>query len=110
MDELDSLRIESWYELTFVSPFYSGALERFTLAELLTANGRAEEALGWYVGLGENTIAELVFLGPTLLRRAAILATQGREGEARELITRFDHLWRNADPDLRSWVQATFGR
>ncbi len=107
---LDSLRIEGWYQLTFVSPLYSGALERFTLAELLRANGRAGEALGWYGGLGENTLAELVFLGPTLLRRAAILETQGHDEEAQASIAQFDQLWRNADPDVRSWVRATFGR
>jgi serine/threonine-protein kinase len=109
LDMLDSLRIEGWYQLTFVSPLYSGALERFTLAELLRANGRAEEALGWYVGLGENSLAELVFLGPSLLRRAAIHEAEGRDEEAHELAVRFERLWKDADPDLRKWVQATFG-
>jgi serine/threonine protein kinase/tetratricopeptide (TPR) repeat protein len=107
---LDSLAIESWYELTFVSPFYAGALERFTRAELLMASGRPNEALGWYAGLGENTVAELVFLGPTFLRRAAILDAQGRVGEATELRAQFDRLWRDAEPDLRTWVETRFGR
>ena len=37
--DLEALRIEGWYELTFVSPFYSGAMERFTRAELLREMG-----------------------------------------------------------------------
>ena len=68
--DLEALRIEGWYELTFVSPFYSGAMERFTRAELLREKGRGEEALGWYRGLGQNTTQELVFLGPAMLAEA----------------------------------------
>jgi tetratricopeptide (TPR) repeat protein len=99
--DLEALRIEGWYELTFVSPFYSGATERFTRAELLRENGRGEEALGWYRGLGQNTAQELVFLGPATLAEARIQRALGRSREAVRLYDAFLALWRECDPDLR---------
>jgi tetratricopeptide (TPR) repeat protein len=100
--DLEALRIEGWYELTFVSPFYSGAMERFTRAELLREKGRGEEALGWYHGLGQNTTQELVFLGPAILAEARIQRALGRSREAARLYDAFLALWRECDPDLRS--------
>lgn len=110
LDLLSGLEIEGWYELTFVSPYYSGALERFTLAELLFKSGRQQEALGWYQGLRENTTAELVFIGPALLREAAIHRQAGREEQARQLSARFDDLWSAADPELREAVVKQYGQ
>jgi tetratricopeptide (TPR) repeat protein len=101
---LEALRIDGWYELTFVSPFYSGASERFTRAELLQEKGRSEEALGWYRGLGENTAQELIFLGPATLAQARILRALGRRQEAARLYDAFLALWRESDPDLKSIV------
>ena len=106
---LEGLEIEGWYELTFVSPYYAGALERFTLAELLLKAGRENEALGWYAGLGENTVAELVFTGPALLRQAGIHQRAGRTGLAQRLQRRFEELWEGADPKLRDAVEAQYG-
>jgi hypothetical protein len=99
--DLEALRIEGWYELTFVSPFYSGAMERFTRADLLREKGRGEEALGWYRGLGQNTTQELVFLGPAMLAEARIQRALGRSREAARLYDAFVALWRECDPDLR---------
>ena len=107
---LSNMKIEGWYELTFVSPYYSGALERFTLAELLMKSGRHQEALAWYQGLRENATAELVFIGPALLREAAIHRLAGREKQARQLTARFDDLWGNADPELKETVLAHYGQ
>jgi tRNA A-37 threonylcarbamoyl transferase component Bud32/tetratricopeptide (TPR) repeat protein len=100
--DLEALRIHGWYELTFVSPFYSGAMERFTRAELLREKGRGEEALGWYRGLSQNTMQELVFLGPAMLAEARIQRSLGRSPEAASLYDAFVALWRECDPDLRS--------
>jgi len=100
--DLEALRIEGWYELTFVSPFYSGAMERFTRAELLREKGRGEEALGWYRGLGQNTTQELVFLGPAMLAEARIQRALDRPREAARLYDAFVALWRECDPDSRS--------
>jgi tetratricopeptide (TPR) repeat protein len=99
--DLEALRIEGWYELTFVSPFYSGAMERFTRAELLREKGRGEKALGWYRGLGQNTTQELVFLGPTTLAQARIQRALGRSREAARLYDEFLALWRESDPELK---------
>ena len=106
---LSNLEIEGWYELTFVSPYYAGALERFTLAELLMKSGREEEALAWYQGLRENTTAELVFIGPALLREATIHRRAGRKEQAARLTARFEHLWASADAELRELVVASYG-
>ena len=95
------MRIEGWYELTFVSPFYAGATERFTRAELLREKGRGEEALGWYRGIGDNTTQELVFLGPATLARARIQRALGRPREAATLYDQFFALWREADPEWK---------
>ena len=99
--DLEALRIEGWYELTFVSPFYSGAMERFTRAELLREMGSGEEALGWYRGLGQNTTQELVFLGPATLAEARIQRALGRPREAATLYDEFLALWRESDPELK---------
>jgi tRNA A-37 threonylcarbamoyl transferase component Bud32/TolB-like protein len=99
--DLEALRIEGWYELTFVSPFYSGALERFTRAELLREKGRGEEALGWYRGVGDNSTQELVFLGPATLAQARIQRALGRPREAAVLYDEFLTLWRESDPELK---------
>jgi Flp pilus assembly protein TadD len=99
--ELEALRIDGWYELTFVSPFYSGAMERFTRAELLRAQGRGQEALGWYEGLGENTTQELVFLGPATLAEARIQRALGQREEAARLYDAFLALWRESDPEMK---------
>jgi serine/threonine-protein kinase len=107
--DLEALRIEGWYELTFVSPFYSGAMERFTRAELLRENGRGEEALGWYRGLGQNTTQELVFLGPAMLAEARIQRTLGRSREAARLYDGFIALWQECDPDSRSLLDQAVG-
>jgi tRNA A-37 threonylcarbamoyl transferase component Bud32/TolB-like protein len=98
---LQALRIEGWYELTFVSPFYSGAMERFTRAELLRKEGRGEEALGWYRGVGDNSTQELVFLGPATLAQARIQRALGRPREAAVLYDEFLALWRESDPELK---------
>jgi hypothetical protein len=110
LDLLSSQRIEGWYELTFVSPYFAGALERFTLAELLYAAGREEEARGWYRGLRENTVAELAFAGPSLLREAAIHRRAGRPDEAGALEEQFAALWQDADPELLRRVRERYAR
>jgi len=99
---LEALRIESWYELTLVSPFYSGALERFTRAELLRQRGRGEDALAWYQSLGENSEKELVFLGPALLAQARIQRALGRPKQAALLYDAFLVLWQDSDPVFKA--------
>ena len=58
----------------------------------------------------ENTVAELVFTGPVLLRLPAIHRRNGRADEAERLERRFAELWRGADPGLSARVLERFGR
>jgi tetratricopeptide (TPR) repeat protein len=95
---LEALRIEGWYELTFVSQFSGGVLERFTRADLLQARGRSEQALNWYGSIGKNATPELVFLGPATLAEARILRKLGRLKEAVRRYDEFLDLWRDSDP------------
>jgi hypothetical protein len=99
--DLEGLRIEGWYELTFVSPFYSGAMERFARAERLRERGSGESALGWYRGLSQNSTQELVLLGPATLAEARIQRALGRPREAARLYDAFLALWRECDPELK---------
>jgi len=93
-----------WYERTFVSPFFAGATERFVRAGFLQQAGRLDEALAWYNGLTENSTRELVFMGPSLLRRSEILEQLGRGKEAVPVLERFLHLWSDADPEFARLV------
>ena len=62
------------------------------------------EALAWFQGLRENTVAELAFLGPSLLREAAIHRRAGRVDDALRLQERFDRLWQSSDEAFRASV------
>jgi len=103
---LEALHLEGWYEVTFVSPFYGGALERFTRAELLQARGRNQEALNWYRSLAENSTPELVFLGPATLAQARILKALGRPKDASRFYDRFLDLWRESDPAFKPMLDS----
>jgi tRNA A-37 threonylcarbamoyl transferase component Bud32/TolB-like protein len=81
--------------------FATQAPERYMRAELLREAGRESEALGWYASLEEVSVAELVYLAPSLLRRAEILERMARPREARALRARAATLWRGADPETR---------
>lgn len=83
-----------WYQLTIMSPFYSGAYERYMRAELLRETGRYDEALAWYRTLGESSPFELIYVAPAHLRRAAIHERLGQKNEAAEQLTRAAALWR----------------
>ena len=49
----------------------------------------------------QNTMQELVFLGPAMLAEARIQRALGRSREAARLYDAFPALWRECDPDLR---------
>ena len=104
LTQLEAFEPAGWYERTFVSPFYAGAMGRMLRAELLFNAGRLEESLGWYRGLTENSTRELVFLGPSLLRQAEILERLGRGADAVPLLERFLQLWSEADPAFQPMV------
>ena len=68
--------------------------------------GRGEEALGWYRGLSENTMQELVFLGPATLAEARIQRALGRPKDAVRLYDEFLSLWRESDPDFKPMLDS----
>ncbi len=103
---LEALHLEGWYELTFMSPFYGGALERFTRAKLLATQGRNNDALAWYRGLGENSTPELVFLGPAMLAQARIQEKLGHPKEAALFYDGFLKLWQDSDPVFKPMLDS----
>jgi serine/threonine-protein kinase len=101
----------SWgYDSALASAFYSLALERFTRAELLAAEGRLVEACRWYSSFAEASIYDLVFLAPSHLRRAELHERMGEPDKARQHYERFLHLWGECDAELAPVVAAARAR
>ena len=59
---LEGIRPDIWYQLTFLSPFYAFALERFTRGQLLAGLGRGAEARAWLEALGQSSPFELIYV------------------------------------------------
>ena len=59
---LEGISTDIWYQLSFLSPFYSLAFERFTRADLLATLGRKAEARSWLEGLGQSSPFELIYV------------------------------------------------
>jgi tetratricopeptide (TPR) repeat protein len=104
--ELGKAEMHTWYGQTLASPFYCKVFERFTRAEILLALDRPREALGWYANLVETSVFELPYLASAHLRRAEIHESLGELERAMEHYARFIELWRDADPELQSRVEA----
>ena len=83
---------------------YPKAHERWLRAELLRELGRPEEALRVYASFPDPAGYDLMYLAPSHLRRAQILAGLGRSDEAAWHRSRFVELWKDADPVLRPTV------
>ena len=58
---LDRSRPTLWFQQAVASPFYAQAFERYMRAELLAAEGRQREAVGWFESLVERTPFELIY-------------------------------------------------
>ncbi|UCF21000.1 MAG: tetratricopeptide repeat protein [Gemmatimonadota bacterium] len=104
LDLLQRLQMQSFYQNSFVSPFYSGALQRYLRAMLLEDAGRLEDALRWYGSFEQISMYDFVFLAPSHLRRAEIYERRGELDEARRHYSRFVELWSECDPELRPLV------
>lgn len=97
---LEGARLEIPFAHMFTpSPFLSQDLERYLRAQLLELVGRDEDALRWYECASGDFIHEVVFLAPSLLRRATIHDRRGEHAKARDLYQRFIALWRDAEPE-----------
>lgn len=86
------------------SPIYALTLERYLRADLLRELGRGEEALAWYASMAQLSSFELVFLGPSHMRRAEIYEGLGKREEAAAHYARFIGLWKDADPQSQNLV------
>ena len=98
------------YQDILGSPFFSLSYERYVRAETLAGLGRLEEAIRQFSSFGELSYWDLVFQAPSHFRRAELYEELGRDGEAAEQYRRFLALWRQPDPDLRSWVERAEAR
>lgn len=85
------------------SPFYARSRQRFVRGELLQGLGRDSAALGWYSGIGEIFPYDVLYLAPSHLRQAEILAVRGEHAAAAAHYRRFLALWSESDPELRRW-------
>jgi tetratricopeptide (TPR) repeat protein len=93
--------IRAWWERSHVSLVFSQAHERFLLAELLTAHGRYDEAIGWLETAGKQSLPDLIYAAPAHLKLGEILEKLGRREEAAEHYRRFADLWSDCDPRLQ---------
>jgi tetratricopeptide (TPR) repeat protein len=77
----DNAQIEAAPELLALSPFYSRAHDRYTIAELYRARGDTAQAIRWYRSLLDGF--DFVYAAPAHLRLSQLLAS--------------------ADPDRAAW-------
>jgi tetratricopeptide (TPR) repeat protein len=101
---LNKPRVAPNYLVAGSSPFFSGARERFRLAELFARSGRNDEAIRWYSSFDNLSMFDAPLLAPSLLRKAEIYERQGKKAEAIGAYQRFVDLWRDADADLQPMV------
>lgn len=91
---------------TLLDPVQDPALvnsyERFMRAEELRALGRTDEAIGWYRGQLEASMVEAIYVAPSYLRSAQLLAAKG-DTTARAHERWYRSLWSEADPEVKAW-------
>lgn len=83
-------------------PPLANSYERFMRAELLRAVGRTDEAIGWYRGQLEASMVEAIYVAPSYLRSAQLLAAEG-DTTARAHERWYRYVWSEADPAVRVW-------
>jgi len=101
---LNKPRVAPNYLIAGSSPFFSGARERFRLAELLARAGQYDEAIRWYSSFDNVSMFDAPLLAPSLLKKAEVFERQGKKAEAIKAYQRFVELWRDADADLQPLV------
>ncbi|MEP6730291.1 MAG: BTAD domain-containing putative transcriptional regulator [bacterium] len=104
LTELEHARRETPFVPAWTSGFVSQAYERYVRAELLHDLGRDDEALAWYRTFAENSPYDLVYLAPSIYREAQIYDARGQRAQAVERYKRFIELWKDCDPQLKSWT------
>ncbi len=99
LQELDRSSVQTRLE-TVRTPFGSESFERFLRAEFLRQLGDPPAALGWYHSMGENTLFDLIYLGPALLQAGMIHERLGDRKQAAASYRRLAELWARCDPEL----------
>jgi tetratricopeptide (TPR) repeat protein len=90
-------------EISGDSPFYAREYERLTRAELLYSVGRYSEALQQYRVLADNLFHSGA---PAHLRMSEIYERQGEREKAADHHARFTELWKDSDPEVRSFLKS----
>jgi DNA-binding SARP family transcriptional activator/TolB-like protein len=73
-------------------------------AELLNDVGRNAEALKWYETRADLFPAELIYVAPAAFRSAQIYEKLGDRARAAAAYRVFIDMWKDADPELQSYV------
>lgn len=91
----------SWFGFALTNIEQARSMERFAYAEALRGAGQHRRAIDAYASFAEHAPHDLVFLGPSHLRRAELYERLGERERAAEQYARLVDLWRNCDPELR---------
>ena len=97
---------QAWYEDDLGSPVVSEARGRFVQAELEAKAGQAERAITLFGTFERHTPYDLMFAGPSHLRRAQLYEQLGDDRAAAEQYRRFLSLWKDADPEFRPMLDS----
>ena len=100
--DLEALRIEGWYELTFVSPFYSGAMERFTRRSCSGSKAAARKRSDGTVASARTRRRSWSSSDRRCWPKHGSSGHSAGRAKRPDCMTRFVALWRECDPDSRS--------
>jgi tetratricopeptide (TPR) repeat protein len=96
---------ESWYEYNFASPFFSGSRGRYLRAGLEAAAAKGEDdvrrAITLFSAFEGYSAFDLIYAGPSHLRRGALYERLGDRPAAASHYARFLTLWKDCDPEFR---------
>jgi DNA-binding SARP family transcriptional activator/tetratricopeptide (TPR) repeat protein len=103
---LEQVLVGQWYEAGRWSAFLGHCQDRWLMAGNLERLGRRREALRWHEAAAQTSPMDVIFLAPAALRGARIHGRLGEADAAAADFARFVLLWRRADPELRTCLEA----
>ena len=89
-------RVSSWYL----------AFERWLRADALARSGNAAEAIAWLETFPDFSAYDIAWAPHALLRLSELYRAAGRDNDARWARQRAARMWRDADPQLRTALDA----
>ncbi|MGZ5172458.1 MAG: tetratricopeptide repeat protein, partial [Burkholderiales bacterium] len=93
--------VHVWWNMYYWDPFFSQGFERYLRAESLAKLGRYDEAARWYrSNTGAMSLAETMYLVPSLIGLRNVDAKLGRNGEISAIDARLRELWRDPDAEV----------